>query len=440
MCKKILVYGYGISGRGAVDLLLSMEHEVALYDDNKTIVFPEEVEDFRGLSFDEMIDRTSLVVISPSIPLESPLCKLAVEKNVQIISEIELAYRNFDGSVVTITGTNGKTTTAQMITSILSKGGVDARAVGNIGNSFCSEISKMDDSSVAVVEASSFQLAFTDLYTSKIAVCLNVDSDHLEYHKTFDNYVSAKKRVFNGQVYTDYAVLNYDDLIVREMADDVHSQVFYFSTVAKVKGVYMVGGNIYFNDGVTDELVCHVFDIKPLGEHNVKNALASIAVAKILHIPNGVIKSVLGAFTLSAHRIELIAEQDGKRIYNDSKSTNVSSTTYACMAMNGMTTLLMGGYDKGLSYTSFFCNLPLKVNTVVLYGQNKDKLLADSQCMRGLTVIMADNIGEAIDIALKVRSENVLFSPGTSSYDSFADYEERGEYFCARVRERLGAR
>lgn len=179
-------------------------------------------------------------------------------------------------------------------------------------------------------------------------------------------------------------------------------------------------------------------DIGIKGEHNVENALACITACKILNIPNSTIVETLKTFALPLHRLQLVGNFKGVNFYNDSKSTNTSSTLSACKSMRGSSTLIMGGYDKGLSYKQLFDELPIKIHTIVVFGANKDKIIQDAGKSSMLSLIKADNIDDAINIASKVRCENVLFSPATSSFDSFKDYKERGEYFENCVKRLMG--
>ncbi|MDE6565720.1 MAG: UDP-N-acetylmuramoyl-L-alanine--D-glutamate ligase, partial [Clostridia bacterium] len=175
--------------------------------------------------------------------------------------------------------------------------------------------------------------------------------------------------------------------------------------------------------------ICDCKDIKIKGRHNIANCLAVITACKILNIPNSVIISTLQEFELSKHRLQIVNIIDGVKYYDDSKSTNIHSTISACKAVDGRTTLLIGGYDKGLDYTKLFSELPIKINTIICFGANRDKILNSSEKSYSRTIIKADSLEDALDIASKVKCENVLFSPATSSFDRFLSYGERGEFF-----------
>lgn len=422
-----LVYGYGTSGKSALKCLERLGREVAVFTD-EPLKEDIGVTNLCGLPFDEVLKNVGLIVVSPSVKLDSELLTVARQKHIEIIGELELGYRNLLGDVIAITGTNGKTTCTRLLTEILKATGVNADYYGNIGVPLAENSFDIGEEKVAVVETSSFQLATTELFCPKIAICLNIAEDHLEYHKSMDNYIKCKRDIFKNQDKSEYAILNYDDEIVKNFANKINSNVYYFSLTHKVKGSYLKGGSLYFCGDKT-EYICSVSDIKIKGEHNIANCLAVITACKILNIPNSIIVKTLKEFELSSHRLQLVDNISGVNYYDDSKSTNIHSTLSAVRAVEGKTTLLIGGYDKGLDYTKLFKELPIKINTVICFGANKDKIVQSFSKSYSTTIIKADSIENALDIASKVKCDNVLFSPATSSYDRFSSYAERGEFF-----------
>ncbi len=427
-----LVYGYGTSGKSAINCLKKLGRQVAVYCD-KQVDNVKDIIDLSGKPFDEVLKDVGLIVVSPSVDLNSKLLIEAKRRNIEIIGELELGYRNALGDIIAITGTNGKTTCTRLITKILKNSGINSDYYGNIGVPLAENSFDITEDKVGVVEVSSFQLATTELFCPKIAICLNIAEDHLEYHKTMNDYINCKRNLFKNQDKNEYAILNYDDEIVNGFSNKINSDTYYFSLHHKVKGGYLKGHNIYFC-GDKPEFICNLNDIKMQGEHNIANCLACITACKILNIPNSIIVNTLKEFEVSAHRMQLLDSINGVKYYNDSKSTNIHSTLSACRAVKGKTTLLIGGYDKGLDYTKLFNELPIKVNTVICFGDNKDKIIKDSKKSYSTTIIRADSLEDAIDIASKVKCENVLFSPSTSSYDRFSDYVERGNFFKEYIR------
>lgn len=422
---KTLIYGSGISGKGAEELLKTLRIDYDTYLDgveesNIDAVFSE--------------NNIDTLIISPGVPMTNPLVKAAKMRGIEVLGEIELGYRHCLADIIAITGTNGKTTTVTLAEEMLRASGITAYALGNNGVSFSGKVSGLALSDVVVLEISSFQLESTKRFCPKIAVCLNIAPDHLERHGSMSEYALCKRKVFAMQTASDYAVLNFDDEIVAGFGETTNANTYYFSLKSVVRGTYVCGNGIYFKDK-TVEYVCSTADLSVRGEHNLMNALAVITIAKILNIPNSVIAKVLNNFNPPLHRNELVATVNGTRYYNDSKATNTHATLSACATMEGKTVLLAGGYDKGLEYSDFLRELPLKVSAIVCYGANRSKISSAAKNICSLTVIEAENLEEAVKIASHIKVDNVLLSPTTSSFDAYKSYVERGEHFVALVNE-----
>lgn len=422
---KTLIYGSGISGKGAEKLMKTLGIECDTYLDG-----------LEEASTDAVLDDSNIdtLVISPGVAMTNPLVKTAKMRGIEVLGEIELAYRHCLADIIAITGTNGKTTTVTLAEEMLRASGITAYALGNNGVSFSGKVSELTLSDVVVLEVSSFQLESTKRFCPKIAVCLNIAPDHLERHGNMIEYALCKRKVFAMQTASDYAVLNFDDETVAKFGETTNANTYYFSLKSVVRGTYVCGNGIYFKDKAV-EYVCSTADLSVRGEHNLMNALAVITIAKILNIPNSVIAKVLNNFTPPLHRNELVATVNGTRYYNDSKATNTHATLSACATMEGKTVLLAGGYDKGLEYSDFLRELPLKVSAIVCYGANREKILSAAKNICSLTVIEAENLEEAVKIASHIKVDNVLLSPTTSSFDAYRSYVERGEHFVALVNE-----
>lgn len=422
---KTLIYGSGISGKGAEKLMKTLGIEYDTYLDG-----------LEEASIDAVLDDSNIdtLVISPGVAMTNPLVKTAKMRGIEVLGEIELAYRHCLADIIAITGTNGKTTTVTLAEEMLRASGIIAYALGNNGVSFSGKVSELTLSDVVVLEVSSFQLESTKRFCPKIAVCLNIAPDHLERHGNMSEYALCKRKVFAMQTASDYAVLNFDDETVARFGETTNANTYYFSLKSVVRGTYVCGNGIYFKDKAV-EYVCSTADLSVRGEHNLMNALAVITIAKILNIPNSVIAKVLNNFTPPLHRNELVATVNGTRYYNDSKATNTHATLSACATMEGKTVLLAGGYDKGLEYSDFLRELPLKVSAIVCYGANREKILSAAKNICSLTVIEAENLEEAVKIASHIKVDNVLLSPTTSSFDAYRSYVERGEHFVALVNE-----
>lgn len=422
---KTLIYGSGISGMGAAQLMKALKIDYDTYLDGVEDLNVDSV--FSGNDIDTL-------VISPGIAMTNPLVKAAKLRGIEVIGEIELAYRHCLADIIAITGTNGKTTTVTLAEAMLRSSGISAYALGNNGVSFSGKVADLALSDVVVLEVSSFQLESTKRFCPKIAVCLNIAPDHLERHGSMNEYALCKRKIFATQTASDYAVLNYDDETVVAFGETTNANTYYFSLKSVVRGTYVCGNGIYFKDKAI-EYVCSSADINARGEHNLMNALAVITIAKILNIPNSVITKVLNDFVPPLHRNELVDIVNGTRYFNDSKATNTHATLSACATMEGKTVLLAGGYDKGLDYSDFLRELPLKVSAIVCYGANRGKILQAAKNICSLTVIEAENLEEAVNIASHIRADNVLLSPTTSSFDAYSSYEERGEHFVQLVKK-----
>lgn len=422
---KTLIYGSGISGKGAEKLMKTLGIEYDTYLDGL------EEANIDAVLGDSNIDS---LVISPGVAMTNPLVKAAKMRGIEVLGEIELAYRHCLADIIAITGTNGKTTTVTLAEEMLRASGITAYALGNNGVSFSGKVSELALSDVVVLEVSSFQLESIKRFCPKIAVCLNIAPDHLERHGDMSEYALCKRKVFAMQTASDYAVLNFDDETVAEFGETTNANTYFFSLKSVVRGTYVCGNGIYFKDKAV-EYVCSTADLSLRGEHNLMNALAVITIAKILNIPNSVIAKVLNNFTPPLHRNELVATVNGTRYYNDSKATNTHATLCACATMEGKTVLLAGGYDKGLDYSDFLRELPLKVSAIVCYGANREKISKAAKNICSLTVIETENLEEAVKIASHIKVDNVLLSPTTSSFDAYGSYIERGEHFVALVNE-----
>lgn len=432
MCNTALVMGTGVSGSGAISLLTRSGWRVCVYDGAGARV-SEGCEDRSFLPPELALRGVDLLVLSPGVPLTDDMVTYAKLCGIEVIGEIELGYRYSRGDIVAVTGTNGKTTVTLLIKKILECAGIESYALGNIGSSFSAVADKVDEGAVVVLELSSFQLESIVKFRSKYAVCLNITPDHYERHGSFEEYADAKRKIFLNQKASDYAVLNYDDETVRSFEQDVASKVYFFSTHQKVKGCYLEGGRIYFADSGV-EYIASADELRIKGEHNIANALAAITAAKLMGIKKQAIVKALRTFSAPRFRMQYCGTIKGKRVYNDSKATNIDSTLKACGAMKGSTALIMGGYDKGISYGQFFANLPATVKRIIVTGDNAESIKEDLPAEHDYSFEILPSLYLAAVKAFEGEEENVLFSPSTSSFDRFADFEERGEAFDCIVR------
>ena len=423
--KKALILGTGASGIAAAKLLSDAGIDHLLYDDGSG--------DGSDKSIEEITEDTAFAVASPSVPVDHPLLTALREKGIAVFSELQLAAAVCPARKIAVSGTNGKTTTVSLIEHILRTDGAEARAVGNIGVPFSAEGADMPSFGVAVVEVSSFMLEYGGI-GSDIAVLLNVTPDHLDRHGSFAEYARVKARLFEAQNGGDRAVFNADDAITVAIADKVKAKTYFFSTRRKCRGAYVDGADIYFDDGSGAKRVCGLDCVKLVGEHNLSDCLAAVAACKLYGARDEAIARGLATFNAPKYRLEHICDYRGTAIYNDSKSTNIDSTIGACEAMKGTTCLIVGGYDKRLSYHNFFSRLPDGVKYVVCCGDNSSSIIECATESNDRKICRTATLERAVMLGLSFGADNLLFSPSTSSYDAYRNFEERGRHFEQTVR------
>ena len=433
--KNILIMGFGVTGKSSLKFLREFPVKIYIYDKKIDLQSLKVDEDFIIFK-DEDLDKIDLIVKSPGIyPFDDLLVK-AREKNIEIISDIELSYRYLKtDNVVAVTGTNGKTTTTTIVGDILKRK-AKTFVVGNIGRGILEITKEAKKDDFVVIEASSFQLEDTIKFKPHIALLTYVTSDHLDWHKTTENYVNAKFKIFANQDENDFAILNYED---RKLAKkyNIKAQKYYFS-MEKIseKGSYFEDGKIYYNDGKSTEEILEVKDLKIPGVHNIKNVMAAIIIAKLFGIDSYTIKRSISSFTGVEHRIEFVRELNGVKYYNDSKGTNPDSTEVAIAAMDGNVILIAGGYDKNSNFDNLIEKSKDKLKTVILLGETADKI--SNSCKKSdVEFYIVKDLNKAVELAKKlaVKGEDVLLSPACASWDMYSNYEARGRHFKDLVRE-----
>lgn len=441
--KKVVVVGTGVSGMGAVKLLSETSADITLYDGNDKADRDEILKkipddcDLRliiGEMSDEVVKETDLLVISPGVPIDSDIVKLFEKENVPVWGEIELAYNFEKGTVFAITGTNGKTTTTTLVGEIMKKYNNQTFVVGNIGNSYTSEVLKTTKDSYTVAEISSFQLETIREFAPKGSAILNITPDHLNRHYTMENYAAVKESITKNQWKVredDYCVLNYDDKVLREFGKTIKNPVYFSRKEKPSKGAYLDGRIIRYFDGKDDYEVMSVDDMHLFGNHNYENVMAAIAMTIEAGVPLNIIINVIKDFMGVEHRIEYVRDKNGVRYYNDSKGTNPDSSIKALEAMSRPTILIAGGYDKHSEFDEFIEAFDNKVKLMVLLGQTADKI-EETAVRHGFTnIIKTDSLEKAVKICAEnaVSGDVVLLSPACASWGMFKNYEERGKLF-----------
>lgn len=439
--QKFMVFGVSKSGVSATKLLLKSGAYCCFYEQLSSPKIEKSKEELIALGAvdvgekaEEALENVDVLVLSPGVAINHPLAIRAKKSGKRILGELELGYLMLKTPIVAVTGTNGKTTTVSMIGSILERAKVTHLLVGNIGNPLTGKIKELNEGALAITEVSSFQLETVHLFTPHIACILNLSPDHLERHYSYENYVYLKKRILKNMRESEYAVLNYDDETVRGFADDQRAKIVWFSLKERVFGAYCGGEELFYND----RPIMRLDELSLVGEHNLQNALACIAVCKLLGVSDEDIRAALMEFKGVRHRIEFVKTVDGVNFYNDSKGTNTGSTISAIRSMNRPTVLILGGKDKGEAYEELF--RVLRENAVthaVLVGESRYKMMDAAARVGFERITVTGDFEGAIRIAKMFcePSGNVLFSPACASFDMFENYEKRGEEFCKIVGE-----
>lgn len=440
MSKKVLVFGSGISGIGACNLLEKVGKEVVLYDGNASLN-PDEMKKQLGENTnvqiilgefpEDVMDSLEMVVMSPGVPTDLPVVNKMRDAGILISGEVELAYTYGKGDVLAITGTNGKTTTTALLGEIMKNYKESVFVVGNIGNPYTTESLRMTEDSVAVAEVSSFQLETIHDFRPCVSAILNITPDHLNRHHTMENYIQAKKDIAKNQTEEDTCVLNYEDEVTRKFGEQVKAKVLYFSSQHILeRGIYLEEGNIIYNDGEPVK-ICHVDELKLLGTHNYENVMAAAAMAAAYGVPMDIIRETVKSFAGVAHRIEFVCEKNGVAYYNDSKGTNPDAAIKGIQAMNRPTLLIGGGYDKNSEYEEWIEAFNGKVRYFVLLGQTKEKIAKAARNLGFVDIIMVESLEEAVATCAKLAEPGnaVLLSPACASWGMFKNYEERGDKF-----------
>lgn len=423
--KNVLVYVMSISGEWVSKLLLKLKANVFLYDDDRQKLKCKNIENcylVQELN-DNLISQFDFIVVSPAIEKDNKYLLSAKAQNIKIFSEIEFASQ-FCKDYVALTGTNGKTTTVELISAMLNKR-YRAIACGNIGYPLSRAVLEKKKY-IKVVEVSSFMLENADTFSPHVASVLNIEADHINRHKTMEEYTKLKYSIFKNIKPQDYIVVNLDG--------NVHPTKKCFVLTYSQKcmaDAYLRNGYIYLHQNK----IIAINELKIKGKHNLDNVMCAICFAYIYKISPSKIREALLNFSSEPFRIEEIGIINGIRFINDSKSTNISSTLACVESIKGSMILLLGGSKKGLDYKKLFSKLPKRVKSIVVYGEIADTLIeANENCFE---IKKASDLRSAFDLAVAeaMKNDNIVLSPATASYDQFSNYVERGKLFNMLVRE-----
>ncbi len=437
--QTFLVLGVSKSGMSSAKNILTRGGKCYLYEELSNQKIKDSISELVGLGavvigvdeVEQVLNQVDVVVISPGIPINHRVAVLAKQLNKKIMGELEFGYQLLAPTIIAVTGTNGKTTTVSFIDAIFNKAKLNCSLCGNVGLPLTSVIEDKNDK-IYIVEVSSFQLESTSDFKPHIACFINFSPDHLERHYTMQNYLYLKKRIFKNQSQSEYAVINYDDENIKEIAGEIKSKLIYVSLNQVVDGAYVQDKTLYYKG----EKIIDMNDLALSGEHNIYNALFAICVSKIMGISSEIISEALKEFKGVRHRIEFICKQNGISFFNDSKATNTASTISAIKSMKNSTILIVGGSEKGEDYKRLFSEINSSkiIHTVITGASGLNMIKACEEVgYKNYTLTTTFKNAVSISKALAKEGQNVLLSPACASFDSFKNYVERGDKFIEIV-------
>lgn len=427
--KKAVVFGAGVSGKGSEKTLKKMGYEVFLIDDKIGISSKD------GMHILEN-NKIEIFVKSPGVPY-TDLVKKALELGIEVIDDIELGYiykknNKIPGKIIAITGTNGKTTITTKTQELLEKAGYKVKVCGNIGYSFSETIMENPELDYYVLEASSYQLENVKEFKADISLIVNLAPDHLSRYKDLDHYYSTKFNIGNNQKESEYFIVNTSCAETLKRADKISGKKIYvgMNKTCKEESVWVENGAIFYNgEFILEEKLASL-----KGKHNLENMLFIVCIGKLLNVPTELIREFLYSTKTLEHRMENFFSYGLVEFINDSKGTNIDSTKFAIEAFE-RPILICGGYDKELDLTPLEEIIKDKVKEVYLIGDISDKLEIGLEKIgfskeKIFNLKTLDKVLEKLKTRVnKNHKEIVLFSPATSSFDQFKNFEERGRVF-----------
>lgn len=445
--KAVLIIGAGRSGIAAASMLMKLNKSVIIYDDNTNVnisniiaVLPSTGDVRFAFGDIEKIDfsKIQICVVSPGVPLSNASMQHILCTGVPLIGEIELGYIYDKGQIIAITGTNGKTTTTSLVYEIVALHNQNTLLVGNIEIPYTGLALDSVPNGATVAEISSFQLETMPTFKPKVSAILNITQDHLDRHKTFENYANIKMSIAKNQDENEFCVLNYNDELLRDFAKTVKCKAVYFNAVGKLEqGAYCENGKMYIALNGETHYVCAVDETNLVGTHNIENMLSAIAMTFTFGVPIETIVLGLRKFKAVEHRIEFVREINSVKYYNDSKGTNTDAAIKAVRAMPSDTVLIAGGYDKKSDYTSWVSEFDGKVKKLILIGKTGADIAKKCDELGYTAYEFAKDMQEAVAKSAQYAQSGdcVLLSPACASFDMYKSYQHRGEVFKTHVNE-----
>jgi UDP-N-acetylmuramoylalanine--D-glutamate ligase len=433
---RYLVVGAGRSGVAAANFLVARGEDVCLTDNNPSPDLPggldERVQRSFGRQEEILLESIGTIVLSPGVPANIPLLQIAASKSIPVIAEVELGFRYLKGTVIGVTGSNGKSTTTTLIGEILRIAGRQPIVAGNIGEPLTAAIDLWRPRTY-VLELSSFQLETVDTFRANIALLLNITPDHMDRYPSFDAYAAAKHRVFRNQQPTDVAIVNASDR--RSEPRQMVARVLRFSASAKLdEGAYLDGDEMVMRlDGNERRIPRSLLKLQ--GTPNVENALAAWLAARAAGVDDMSVQITFGLFAGLPHRMVLVRERDGVRWINDSKGTNVDATLKSLESFAPSSVwLILGGKDKAGEFERMRDLVQEKTRAVLAIGKAADRIGAALE--GAATIVPAGDMQHAVKWAADhaKTGDTVLLSPACASFDQYRNFEHRGQHFEELVR------
>lgn len=443
--KNILLVGLAKTGISTIKHLNKLGAKVVvndIKDKDKLKGILDELSDLNNVEYilgyhPENVDDIDMAVVSPGVPLDLPFILKLKSKNIEIIGEVELAYRLSQNPMfIGITGTNGKTTTTSLVGEIFKKANIDTYIVGNIGNPVIDTVDTANENSVLVTELSSFQLESIDTFKPHVSAILNFTEDHLNRHHTMEAYMEAKARIFKNQDEKDFCILNYDNEDVKSLSDNVEAKKIFFSRKKSLDcGIYLdEDNNIIINIDKKIKLL-NKDELSLPGNHNLENCMAAAAIAYVSNIDIDVIREVLKTFAGVEHRQEFVRNLNGIMFVNDSKATNPDSSIKAIESYNRPIILIAGGMDKQSSFDEFLDVAKENVYALVLLGETAQRIKECAQNKGFDNITVVKDMKEAVNASYQIAKggDVVLLSPACASWDMYKSFEVRGIDFKDNV-------
>jgi UDP-N-acetylmuramoylalanine--D-glutamate ligase len=382
---NVLVVGLGVSGIACIKGLSRTGAKIYAFDESSKENLKDRLKEVEGIEVEyffgnEEIEKINIKALdyaikSPGIKYEVPIIEKLLKNNIEVISDIEAAYRVTNASIVSISGTNGKTTTTTLIGEMVRESGKPHKVTGNIGFGIYYDALNAKKEDILVAEVSSFQLAGTIKYKPHISVLTNITPDHLDYHHTVENYIETKFKNVITQDENDYAILNYEDNIIRNYSDNIKAKKIFFSSERVLEdGIFAENGQMFYRTGNNKEFIINTKEIFIPGKHNLENAMAACGAAIALGIDAEVIAKVLREFKGVEHRLEFTGEYNKVKFYNDSKGTNPDASIKAVQGIDKPIILIAGGYDKQSDYDELIKAFDNKVKALILLGQTAEDI------------------------------------------------------------------